>query len=203
MSTIMTPIPVAFQPPTLPVYRLSVDQYHQMIQNGTLTEDDPVELLEGLIVLKMPCSPRHDSRTMLASQVIQAQLPDSWRFRVKSAVTLGDSEPEPDIAVVEGPATRYYDHHPTAQEIALLVEVSDSSLARDQQKKARIYARASIGIYSIINLVDRQVEVYTDPTGPEPNPRYRQRQDYGVADSVPLVIEGNEVARIAVSALLP
>src|SRR5262249_8406459 len=110
---------------------------------------------------------------------------------------------EPDIVVASGSVRSYLNHHPRPQEIALLIEVADSTLIRDRQDKGRLYARASIICYWIINLVDRQVEVYTDPTGPGRSPSYRQQQIYGVADSVPLVIGGREVARIPVTDLLP
>jgi len=203
MSTIMTPIPVVLQPPTLPVHRFSVDQYHKMIETGTLSEDDRVELLEGLIVPKMPRNPPHDGSIQLADEAIRPNLPSGWQLRIQSAITTDDSEPEPDLTIVEGPARRFISRHPGPSDVKTLIEVADTTVQRDRVEKGRIYARASISIYWIINLVDRQVEVYTDSTGPDANPRYRQRQDYGARDSVPLVIEGNEVARIVVSALLP
>ncbi len=83
------------------------------------------------------------------------------------------------------------------------VVVSDSSLRRDQGFKKAIYAKAGIAVYWIVNLIDRRVEVYTDPTGPAAQPDYRVRHDAGEADQVPVVIEGREVARIAVRELLP
>jgi hypothetical protein len=183
--------------------RFTVDEYHRMIQAGILTEDDPVELVEGWIVLKMPHNPPHDGTVDQDREVIQSRLPPGWRIRVQSAITLSESEPEPDLTVVPGPASRYFDHHPGPQEIALVVEVSDSSLACDRQEKARMYARARLVCYWIVNLVDRQVEVYTDPSGPGRNPSYRQQQTYGPTDAVPLVIGGQEVARIPAQELLP
>lgn len=85
----------------------------------------------------------------------------------------------------------------------MLVEVSLASLDRDRNDKGRIYARARITCYWIVNLVDRQVEVYSDPTGPDAAPRFRQQQDYRPGDAVPLVIDGAEVGRVAVNDLLP
>lgn len=203
MSTVAPPTGLPPQPPSLPVRRFTVDEYHRMIQASILTEDDPVELLEGLVVPKMPHNPPHDGTIDLAREVIQSRLPAGWRVRVQSAITTGDSEPEPDLAVVPGPANRYLDHHPGVGEIATLMEVSDTTLTRDRQDKYRIYARAGITCYWIINLVDRQVEVYTDPSGPDANPTYRRRQDYLANDAIPLVIAGQEVARISVAELFP
>jgi Uma2 family endonuclease len=87
--------------------------------------------------------------------------------------------------------------------MALAVEVAESSLARDRTIKARIYAAARVPVYWIINLVDNQVEVYTDPTGPGSTPVYRQRQDYRRDDLVPLVVDGHEVGHIPGHELLP
>ena len=87
--------------------------------------------------------------------------------------------------------------------MALLIDVSETSLHRDRTEKLRIYARANIGCYWIINLVDRQIEVYTDPTGPDADPRYLQKQDYSINDSVPLVLDGQQITTIPVRDLLP
>jgi Uma2 family endonuclease len=188
-------------PPPFPVRRFTVDEYHRMIHAGILTENDPVELLEGWIVPKMPHNPPHDSVLDQAQEVLRLALPAGWRVRVQSAITTADSEPEPDITVAPGPANRYRTQHPEPVDIALLVEVADSTLATDRGAKAQLYARARIGVYWIINLVDVQVEVYTDPTGPDPSPRYRQRQDYGVGDTIMLNVGATTVA-VSVASLL-
>ena len=83
------------------------------------------------------------------------------------------------------------------------IEVADSSLSRDRSDKARIYAAAAVPIYWIINLVDQQVEVYTDPTGPDAWPVYRVRQDYHAGDLVPFVIDGRDLGPIPAEELLP
>src|SRR5262245_53367242 len=106
-----------------PVRKFSVEEYHRMIQAGILTEDDPVELLEGWVVPKMPHNPPHDGIVDLAREVIRGKLPAGWRVRVQSAITTPDSEPEPGLVVAPGPASRYFDHHPGPSEIALVVEV--------------------------------------------------------------------------------
>jgi Uma2 family endonuclease len=161
-----------------------------------------VELLEGWIVLKMPHKQNHDATVDQANEVLRGKLPVGWRMRVRSAVTTDDSEPEPDLAVVLGPANRYAARHPGAQDIALLVEVADSSLAHDREVKGRLYARAGIAIYWIINLVDLQVEAYAQPSGPIANPGYRQHQTFRTGETVPLVIAGQSIALVAVRDLL-
>ena len=123
-------------------------------------------------------------------------------IRIQSAITTDDSEPEPDLALVLGPASRYAAKHPGPQDIALVIEVADSSLAHDRDVKARLYARARIATYWIVNLVDMQVEVYSDPSGPTTNPGYRQHQTYRAGEVLPLVIAGQNVGSVAVRDLL-
>jgi Uma2 family endonuclease len=189
--------------PPFPIRRFSVAEYHQMIQAGILTEDDPVELLEGWIVPKMPRKPVHDAIIQVIDDVVSRSLPAGWDVRVQSAITTSESEPEPDLAVVRGDGRTYLQRHPGPGDIGTLMEVADTTLSQDRQDKGRIYARAAIPIYWIVNLIDLHIEVYTDPTGPDASARYRSRQDYGPNDTIPLVLDSQEVARIPVQELLP
>jgi Uma2 family endonuclease len=208
-ATTLPPIPLISAPlpaviPPLPVRRFTVDEYHQMIQAGILGEEDDVELLEGWIVPKMPRSPVHDGLiTWVHNRVFAPRLPVGWHCRSQSATTTADSEPEPDLAAVRGSERDFLARHPGPADMAQVVEVSDSSLLRDRTYKAGIYARASVPVYWIINLVDRQVEVYTDPTGPDPAPSYRTRQIYRAGDLVPFVVDGRELGPIPAQDLLP
>jgi Putative restriction endonuclease len=204
----MTPATQNLRSPALPpanafLRRFTVDEYHRMIDAGILTEDDPVELLEGWVRYKMPRTPLHDSRIDVTRRTLERLLPASWWVRIQNAVTLAESEPEPDLVVVPAPAERYDDHHPGPTEIALVIEVANTSLAFDRDEKAPIYAQASIPCYWIVNLVDRQVERYTDPTGPVPVPAYRQRTDFRPGDAIPVEIAGQTVANLNVNDLFP
>ena len=202
MSTTAQPAWQATQIPPFPVRRFTVDEYHRMVEAGVLTENDSVELLEGWIVAKMPHRPSHDATIDQTGEVLRGQLPVGWRLRIQSAITTDDSEPEPDLAVVLGPPSRYAAHHPGPQDIALLIEVADSSLAHDREVKGRMYARVGIAAYWIINLVDTQVEVYSEPSGPTANPGYRQHHTYRAGELIPLVIGSQSVAAIAACDLL-
>src|SRR4051794_28395359 len=102
MSIVSPAANFTLQPPSLPVRLFTVEEYHRMIDAGILGEDDPVELLEGLIVPKMPRNPPHDCGIELAEQSLRSRLPVAWRVRVQSAITTADSEPEPDLAVARG-----------------------------------------------------------------------------------------------------
>jgi Uma2 family endonuclease len=172
-----------------------------MIETGVLREDDRVELLEGWVLSKMTHNPPHDSTVWLVQTALLPRLPSGWILRTQSAVTLSDSEPEPDVVVAEGPGTRYASAHPKPRDLALVVEVADTSLAEDRQLKGRAYARARIPIYWIVNILERQVEVYTGPRAGKA-PAYRQRQDYGQEDEVPQKIGGQDIGPVPVRELL-
>src|SRR5262245_24664456 len=96
------------------LFRLSPEAYDRMIAARILTEDDPVELLEGFLVLKMPHNPPHDGTIQLANKRIGKKLPPGWDVRVQSTIRLVDSTPEPDLAVVRGDEMTYVRRHPTA-----------------------------------------------------------------------------------------
>lgn len=202
MATATVHEPASFWVPPFPVYRFTVDQYHRMIAAGILTENDRVELLEGWIVPRMPHNPPHDGTVWLVQTTLLSRLPADWILRVQSAITTQDSEPEPDVVVARGPGMRYFTTHPRPDDVALVVEVADATLLADREGKGRLYARARIPTYWLINLPESQIEVYTQPKVGR-RPSYRQRQDYTPRHSIPLVIGGEEVARLPVRDLLP
>jgi Uma2 family endonuclease len=183
--------------------RFSVDEYHKLIELGFLTEDDDLELLDGYLVHKMSRNPPHDATIQKAMKRLFRALPPDWDLRVQSAVTLSESEPEPDLAVVRGDENRYLAHHPGPADIGLVIEVAEATLAGDRADKGRIYAEAAIPCYWIINLVDGQVEVYTGPSGPTATPAYAQRRDLQVGADVALTLDGIVAATIPVRELLP
>src|SRR5262249_11089254 len=108
--------------------RFSVDEYHRLTELGILTEDDKVELIEGYLVLKMPRNPPHDGTLQRTLKRLAKVLPPGWDLRVQSAISLADSEPEPDLAVVREDPDGYTARHPAAADVGLVVEVSDSTL---------------------------------------------------------------------------
>jgi len=185
------------------ILRLSIEQYHAIIQAGILTDDDSVELLEGWLVFKMPKNPPHRVTTRLVRTALENILPRGWYVDSQEPITLSNSEPEPDIVVVRGDTRQYLDRHPGAENIALIIEVSDTTLQRDRTVKKGIYARAGISIYWILNLVEEQVEVYSQPLVEVEPPDYSQRLDFGRSAVIPIIIEGIEIGAIAVDALLP
>jgi Uma2 family endonuclease len=201
MSTLATPQPLAGAYHSF--RRWTVDEYHRMIDAGILTDEDKVELLEGYVVLKMPRNAPHDGTIDLVDGALDRVVPSGWFLRIQQAVTLTDSEPEPDVAVVRGNRRSYLKHHPTPGDIGLLVEIANTSLDRDRDDKTRIYARAGILCYWIVNLSDARIEVYTQPSGPTAVPAYAQRQDHRAGDMIPLQFDGITVGTVVAADLLP
>jgi Uma2 family endonuclease len=189
--------------PDVPIYRLSVAQYHAMADAGILDEDAPVELLEGWLVQKMTKNPPHSVATTLVRRALEQILPRGWYVASQEPITTRDSEPEPDLMVVRGEPRDYLDRHPGPGDVALVIEVSDTSLRRDRSTKKRIYARGGLRIYWIVNLVERTIEVYMEPASGGRRPDYRQRRDYGPEDAVPVVLDGVEHGGLLLQELLP
>ena len=189
--------------PKVPIWRFSVAQYHAMIRKGILDEDDPVELLEGWLVTKVPKTPPSCLSTGLAREAIASLLSQGYFVDTHEPFTTDDSEPEPDVMVVKGERRDFLQRHPHGDEVELIVEVADASLSRDRKLKRRLYARVGVPVYWIINLNKRQVEVYAEPTGAGEKADYRVRRDYQEGDEIPLLLEGRETARLSVNALLP
>lgn len=183
--------------------KVSVDEYHSMIAAGILTEDEPVELLEGQMVIKMPRDPSHDGTLDLIEGALGPLLPAGWFLRIQKAITLGESEPEPDIAVVRGDRRAFLQSHPIPRDVGMIVEVANTSLDRDTLDKTRIYARSGIPVYWVVNLPDRRVEVYSQPSGPAVAPSYGRKEEYRPGADVPVVLDGQVVAALPVAGLLP
>jgi len=192
-----------FVEPTIEYRKFSIPEYHRLTEIGFFNEDDNIELLEGYLVHKMAKNPPHESTVARLNKILVRLLPEDWQLRNQSSATVNDSEPEPDFSIVRGDDHAFDLRHPEPADVAFLIEVADSSVPRDRGLKQRIYARAGVPEYWIVNLVERQIEVYTDPTGPVSEPVYRIRKDYLPGSSVPVVLEGNTIGSMPVEMVLP
>jgi Uma2 family endonuclease len=190
-------------PPQGPLRRFSVDEYHRLIEGGILSDEDQVELLDGYVVLKMPGNRPHDSCLAVMLETVRALASAGWSVRCQSAVTMPTSEPEPDLAVVRGTVRDYVLHHPGPSDCGLLIEIAGSSLSRDRDEKGPIYAAAGIDEYWIVNLLDRQIEVYSNPTTGRPNVICAVQRLFRYGDTVPLILDGTIVGQVAVRDVLP
>lgn len=185
-----------------PIQRLTVAKYHAMIEAGIITPDDRVELLEGWLVEKLGKNPPHTYLREQLEDWLKDAKPAGWIVHSQEPVTMIDSEPEPDVMLVRGTRDDFLERHPRPDEIGLVIEVSDSTIRVDRRFKQRLYAQAKIPAYWIANVSERVFEVYTDIVVDGESVFYRQRTIYTAKDTLPLILDGKEIARIAVSDLL-
>ena len=162
------------------LHRLSLDEYHRIIDAGGFDEDARFELLDGLLVDMTPVSAEHEDANQWLLEWLVLNI-DRSRFAVRAAgaITLVDegSEPQPDFAVIARDAPRPY-HPGTA---ALIVEVALSSLRKDLRPKARIYGAAGVPEYWVVDLEARCVCVHVEP---DPRGGYRSRTAVGAGGHV-------------------
>jgi Uma2 family endonuclease len=190
----------ATEVPPFPVARFSVQQYHRMVQSGALAEDDGLELIDGWLVKKMAKGPAHEYAIGQAEELLRGRAPRGWHVRNQAPITLSRSEPEPDLTVVRGERSDYRGHHPGAGDIGLVVEIADTTLVTDR-KKGRVYGAAGIAEYWIVDLPERCVEVYEDPSEEEEH-GYRRCTVVREGDELAVAIDGHDYGTIVVATLL-
>jgi len=144
--------------------RFTIDEYHQLIELGFLKEGDRIELIHGELIEMVAKGTPHTVCDSILSRQLDRLLGDRAVIRGQDPITLSNqSEPEPDVVIARGTDEDYLAHHPYPQDILLVVEISDSTLRYDQTKKLNLYAEAGISNYWIVNLLARQLEVYSQP----------------------------------------
>jgi Uma2 family endonuclease len=185
------------------LHRWTRHEYERLLGHGFLHEDDPIELVDGLLLVREPQSSLHRTAILLIARALDDAFGDGWFIQIQSPIILGDrSEPEPDVCVVRGSPRDYVDSHPRLP--ALVVEVAQTGLALARGRKAAVYARGGIADYWIVNLLDRVVEVHREPARPGPTLRrwgYVSIDALGAAAT--LVPLASPSARILVADLLP
>ncbi len=140
----------------------SVEDYHKMIEMGILS-DRRVELITGEIVEMCPEGPIHRFINHRGIKYLRLLLGDRAEVMEAHPITLSDSEPEPDIAIVLSPDTLYLNRHPHVEDIYWLIEIADTTLAKDLGIKKKAYARARIPEYWIIDLQSQTLKVFQNP----------------------------------------
>jgi Uma2 family endonuclease len=155
----------SFQPEFPSPHLFTVDDYYRMAEVGVLKEDCRVELIDGVIFDIPPIGPEHASSVERACEQLRASFGPGVQVRCQNPVRLGPrAEPEPDVAVVRRRADYYRSGHPTPEDVLLLMEIADSTLAHDRDTKAPMYAAAGIVEYWLVNLVVGEIWVYRDPS---------------------------------------
>ena len=172
-----------------------------MAAAGILTEDDRVELVNGIVVTKMAKGPAHIWATKRTGDRLEAMLGDDFSLRREAPRGFPPlHEPEPDLVIARGDDAAYLRRHPEPRDIVLIAEISDTTYPYDRGDKYRAFAESGIPVYWIVNLVDRRVEVYTRPVKAG---RFRSHKDFLPGQQVPVVIDGRPIGQVAVDDILP
>jgi len=207
MSTITETQPVAapgvleWVPSPESLYRLSIEKYEAMVRSGVFTKRDRFHLINGFLVAKPTTQHTpHSTADELCGKTLDRVFSSGWHVRGGKPVRIPSrmSMPEPDRSVARGGIRDYLARDPEPADVPLVVEIADSSL-RDDRGMAQVYGAGGIPVYWIVNLVDHQVEVYS---GPSPA-GYGSHQVLKPGQDIPVVAGGVEIARIAVSDILP
>ncbi|QDT15594.1 Uma2 family endonuclease [Alienimonas californiensis] len=196
---VSTPEPVP--PPESPrPLRVTVEMYHAMIGAGVFDGigGRRIELLDEELVEMSPAYAPQEFHVGLAADVLRELIPSGWSVREEKSIVMPRSEPEPDVAVLKKASKFFYSRKPRPDEVALVVEVSDSTLHHDRTRKAAIYATAGISPYWIVNLPERVLEVRTDPHGET----YRSLRTYGEEETIEFALDGRAFS-LPVAELLP
>jgi Uma2 family endonuclease len=183
-----------------PIHRVSVEQFHRMIDAGIFRDDDRVELIDGEMRDMTPIGPPHGGTTDTLTMLFAPLLAGVAIVRVQGALILDDgTELYPDLTVLKPRNDRYARSHPTAEDALLVIEVADSSLALDMGVKLAKYARAGIPRYWVADIQHRTLHDYRDPD--RFSRRYRQLHSFGEG-SLAIAIAGTEI-QIEVANLFP
>ena len=183
--------------------RFSRAEYDRLIELGVFQPGEPIELIGGELMVAEPQGAPHYTAIMKTAKALEAAFGPGWEVRPQGPIGLDDdSEPEPDVAVVPGGPDDYATAHPARP--VLTVEVSESSLSSDRERKGSVYARAGLRDYWILNLEEGVLEVYREPAA-DPSAlfgwRYARRQVFNASARVsPLAAPD---ASIRVGDLLP
>jgi Uma2 family endonuclease len=144
----------------------TVQDYYRMSDLGILDPNERTELIDGQIIIMTAKGTPHVMTLRLLANVLENALGDKSVFvSTQDPIRLDNfSEPEPDLAIVKGTILDYGKHHPVPDDIYLVIEVADSTLKQDCQVKDKLYARSNIAEYWVVDIKNRQVHIFRDPT---------------------------------------
>ena len=183
-----------------PLYRMTLEQYESLITSGFFTKRDDVHLIHGYLVTRMAESTLHGAICEMIRLAIEAFLLATWHTRSEKGLRIPAqiSMPRPDLAIVRGVPRGYLARYPEPADTALVVEVSNTSLDEDRAM-ADIYGAGGVPVYWIVNLVDGQVEVYSNP-GPS---GYQTHEVLAPGHVLHVKLDGVEIGEIPVADILP
>lgn len=157
--------------------KFTIDEYHKLLDLGFFSENDRIELIRGEIIEMAPKRTPHSVCNSLLWKQLYELIGKQAEIRVQEPITLAyNSEPEPDVVIAKQKSDNYLSAHPTVKDLILAIEISDSTLKYDKEIKLSLYAEAGINNYWIVNLVDRCLEVYSNPfSNNQENFNYRNK----------------------------
>lgn len=145
--------------------RWTVKEYHRMSELGILDINERTELIAGQITLMAAKGTPHVVALQLLASALRNKIDGDTSIRTQDPIRLDDfSEPEPDLAIVRGQILDYAEHHPSALDVLLVVEVADSTLKQDCEVKDKLYGRSGITEYWVVDLQHRQLNIFRNPT---------------------------------------
>jgi Uma2 family endonuclease len=163
---------------------ITVAEYDRMTELGFFDNGEKVELLNGEIIEIMAKGTKHAIFNDLVADILSEKLGENVYLRNQNPITLDDfSEPEPDIVLAKPPRGNYFEKHPTPEDIYLVMEISDTTLAQDRETKSLLYARAGIVQYLLLNVNEQTIEDYREPN----SDGYEFKQTHRIGDKFNLV----------------
>lgn len=192
------------------IKRLNTTQYFEMIKTGIIPECSPIELIDGLMVIKDRSAQGEDPRSIGRLHNLLVQLFGRLNaelalygcsLQLQGPIELSDElVPEPDAAIIKGDPDDYQDRLPRAKDVFSLIEIADASLSYDRTSKLRIYANAGISQFVIVNVVDKQIEVFESPQTVRGT--YAKRDVFKAGESVPFFVGKRKRFSVSVSKLM-
>ena len=187
-------------------YDLTIDLFSRMVESGLIPRDRRVFLLKGRLYEKMAKTRAHGSSGRPSTRAVDRRLPDGWSLWPESTIVLDPTNaPLPDFAVVRAANPLDFaapDRYPEPGDVGLLIEVAVTSLHDDLTTALEQYARASIPAYWVVDVPGRRILVHTEPRVVDGRGEYARVETYRPGQSLPLVLDGQEVARIPFDELL-
>ena len=205
MSTATEPPPRQGSAVEVP-YDLTIDLLSRMVESGLIPPDRRVFLLQGRLYEKMAKTKAHGSVGAGINMTLVPRLPAGWSLWPESTIALDPTNaPLPDFTVVRSGdllGRAFPDRYPGASDIGLLIEIAVTSLHDDLSTALEQYARALIPVYWVVDVLGRRILVHTEPRVVDGRGEYARVETYRSGQSLPLVLDGREVARIPFDELL-
>ena len=194
----LPPEPQTPEPQIPKVRKFTVAEYYRMAEVGILSPEERVQLIEGEIIVMPPIGPGHASSVALSIHAFSRPAGNQFIIQVQNPLHLADgSEPEPDVMLLRPRADYYATAHPTPADTFVVLEVSDSTLEFDRNRKAQVYGRAGVAQTLVLNLPEDCIENFTEP-GP---PGYGRHTLHRRGDKIQLIALPD--VELAVADLLP